>query len=61
LLTEPGWNTHKPEDLGIESFQADRSPDKSYKTMNLAGLFVRERGLFMHNENKGGIITTAAL
>ncbi len=53
LWTEPGWNTHKPAELKIDSFQADRSPDHSYKTMNLAALFVRERGLFMKPENKG--------
>src|SRR5262245_42703817 len=53
LWTEPGWNDHKPEDIHIESFQADRSPDHAYRTMNLAGVFVRERGLFMKPENKG--------
>ncbi|HVY80102.1 MAG TPA: hypothetical protein VG994_03900 [Steroidobacteraceae bacterium] len=53
LWTEPGWNLHKPEDIGIDSFQADRAPDGLYKTMNLAGLFVRENGLFMHSANKG--------
>jgi len=53
LWTEPGWNDHKPEDIHIESFQADRSPDHAYRTMNLAGIFVRERGLFMKPENKG--------
>ncbi len=53
LWTEPGWNTHKPEDIKIEPFQADRSPDHSYRTMNLAGVFVRELGLFMKPENKG--------
>jgi mono/diheme cytochrome c family protein len=53
LWTEPGWNDHSPAEMGIDSFQADRSPDGNYKTMNLAGLFVRERGLFMKPENKG--------
>jgi len=53
IWTEPGWNDHKPEDIHIESFQADRSPDHAYRTMNLAGVFVRERGLFMKPENKG--------
>jgi len=53
LLTEPGWNLHPPADIGIDSFQADRSPDGVYKTMNLAGLFVRENGLFMNPANKG--------
>src|SRR5687767_14094954 len=53
LWTEPGWNLHKPEEIGIDSFQADRGPDRVYKTQNLAALFVRERGLFMRPENKG--------
>ena len=39
--------------MNIDSFQADRSPDGKYRTMNLAGVFIRERGLFMHPENKG--------
>ena len=53
LWTEPGWNLHSPAEIGIDSFQADRAPDHVYKTMNLAGLFVRENGLFMRPENKG--------
>jgi hypothetical protein len=53
LWTEPGWNLHKPEEIGIDAFQANRGPDKVYKTQNLAALFVRERGLFMRPENKG--------
>jgi hypothetical protein len=53
LWTEPGWNLHKAEEIGIDSFQADRAPDRAYKTQNLAALFIRERGLFMHPDNKG--------
>lgn len=53
LWTEPGWNLHTPDEIGIDSFQADRSPDGVYKTMNLAGIFVRENGLFMNPANKG--------
>ena len=53
LWTEPGWNLHTPAELGIDSFQADRSPDGVYKTMNLAGIFVRENGVFMNPANKG--------
>jgi hypothetical protein len=53
LWTEPGWNLHTPAEIGIDSFQADRSPDGVYKTMNLAGIFVRENGLFMRASNKG--------
>jgi hypothetical protein len=53
LWTEPGWNLHTPADVGVDSFQADRAPDHAYKTMNLAGLFIRENGLFMNPANKG--------
>lgn len=53
VWTEPGWNLHKPQEIGIDSFQADRAPDGLYKTMNLSGLFVREEGLFMRSANKG--------
>jgi cytochrome c peroxidase len=53
LWTEPGWNDHTPSEMKIDSFQADRSPDGAYKTMSLAGLYIRERGLFMKPENKG--------
>jgi hypothetical protein len=53
LWTDPGWNLHTPAEMGIDSFQADRAPDNVYKTMNLAGLFVRENGLFMNPANKG--------
>jgi hypothetical protein len=41
-----------PSEMKIDPFQADRSPDGAYRTMNLAGLYIRERGLFMKSENK---------
>src|SRR5919205_41210 len=53
LWTEPGWNLHTPAEIGIDSFQADRAPDNVYKTMNLAGIFIRENGVFMNPANKG--------
>src|SRR5215510_379509 len=53
LMTEPGWNLHKPAEIGLDSFQADRAPDHAYKTSNLAGIFVRENGLFMKPSSKG--------
>jgi cytochrome c peroxidase len=53
IWTEPGLNDHTPAEMNIDSFQADRSPAGTYKTMNLAGLYIRERGLFMKSENKG--------
>ena len=39
--------------MRIDSFEADRSPGHAYKTMNLGGIFIRERGLFMFPQNKG--------
>ena len=27
MFTEPGWNMHTPAQIGIDDFQADRSPD----------------------------------
>lgn len=53
LWTEPGWNQHPASQLKIDSFEADRSPGHAYRTMNLSGIFVRERGLFMSPANKG--------
>jgi cytochrome c peroxidase len=53
LWTEPGWNQHPASEVKIDSFEADRSPGHAYRTMNLAGIFVRERGLFMFPQNKG--------
>jgi hypothetical protein len=53
LWTEPGWNQHTADELKIDSFEANRSPGHAYQTMNLAGLFVRERGLFMFPQDKG--------
>jgi hypothetical protein len=53
LWTEPGWNQHTPTELKIDDFQANRAPGLAYRTMNLAGIFVRERGLFMDSNNQG--------
>lgn len=55
-------NQHSAEEMKIDSFEADRSPASigatgkpvhGYRTMNLAGIFVRENGLFMNPQNKG--------
>jgi hypothetical protein len=59
-------NPSTPPEFLIDDFQANRAPrgaflpdgtplpsKGSYKTMNLAGLFVRENGLFMAPENAG--------
>lgn len=39
LFTEPGWNTHKASEIGIDDFQSRRSPDNSYRTSPLKGLW----------------------
>jgi hypothetical protein len=49
LFTEPGWNTHKATDIGIDDFQANRSPDKSYRTAPLKGLWAHQKGGFYHD------------
>lgn len=49
LFTEPGWNMHTPAEIGIDDFQANRSPDKRYRTTPLKGLFARSKGGFYHD------------
>jgi mono/diheme cytochrome c family protein len=49
LYTEPGWNRHRPEQIGIDSFQADRSPDGRYRTTPLKGLWSHSKGGFYHD------------
>jgi mono/diheme cytochrome c family protein len=49
LMTEPGWGMHSADEIGIDSFQADRSPDKMYRTTPLHGLFVRAKPGFYHD------------
>ena len=49
LFTEPGWNTHKPSEIGIDDFQANRAPDNSYRTTPLRGLFAHMKRGFYHD------------
>lgn len=49
LFTEPGYNSHAPEDIGIDSFQADRSPDGRYRTAPLRGLWTHGDGGYYHD------------
>ena len=49
LFTEPGNNLHAPKELGIVSFQADRSPTHMYRTAPLAGLWAHQKGGFFHD------------
>ena len=49
LYTEPGWNLHTPEEIGIDDFQASRSPDGRYRTTPLKGLWAHAKGGFYHD------------
>ena len=40
---------HTPEEIGIDSFQSDRSPDHRYRTAPLKGLFAHQKGGFYHD------------
>ena len=49
LFTEPGHALHSPKEMGIDSFQADRSPTRMYRTAPLAGLWTHQKGGFYHD------------
>jgi hypothetical protein len=38
IYTEPGWNFHTAEEIGIDDFQASRAPDNRYRTEPLRAL-----------------------
>jgi len=50
LFTEPGWNMHRFDEIGIEGAHAARGPeDEYYRTTPLRGLWTRMRGGFYHD------------
>src|SRR5579859_4430778 len=49
LFTEPGWNLHRPEEIGVDDFQANRAPDRRYRTAPLKGLWTHTKGGFFHD------------
>jgi hypothetical protein len=49
LYTEPGNNLHAPSEVGVDSFQADRSPTHMYRTAPLAGLWSHQKSGFYHD------------
>jgi hypothetical protein len=49
LYTEPGWNMHTGDEIGIDDFQAKRSPDERYRTTPLRGLHTHMKGGFFHD------------
>jgi hypothetical protein len=51
-FTEPGWNLHTAQEIGIDDFQANRSPDNRYRTEPLRALFDTQKihkGGFYHD------------
>jgi hypothetical protein len=52
-FTEPGWNMHTAQEIGIDDFQANRSPDKRYRTSPLKGLWTHTKGGFYHDGRFG--------
>ncbi|HEY3204102.1 MAG TPA: hypothetical protein VGL03_10620 [Thermoanaerobaculia bacterium] len=55
LFTEPGHNLHSPSEMGVDSFQADRSPTHMYRTAPLAGLWSHQKGGFYHDGRFAGL------
>jgi hypothetical protein len=52
VFTEPGWNLHTAQEIGIDDFQAKRSPDNRYRTEPLRALFDTQKihkGGFYHD------------
>jgi hypothetical protein len=48
-FTEPGWNMHTAQEIGIDDFQANRAPDGRYRTAPLKGLWTHAKGGFYHD------------
>ena len=46
VFSEPGWNLHPPADVCVDTFQADRAPDRVLRTSPLAGLWTHQKGGF---------------
>jgi cytochrome c peroxidase len=49
LFTEPGWNIHTSNEIGVDDFQASRAPDDRYRTSPLKGLWTHPKGGFYHD------------
>jgi hypothetical protein len=55
LFTEPGWNMHTPGEIGIDDFQANRAPDRRYRTSPLKGIWTHQKGGFFHDGRFGSL------
>jgi hypothetical protein len=56
LFTEPGWNLHTPAEIGVDDFQANRSPEGRYRTSPLKGLWTHTKRGFYHDGRFGTLL-----
>jgi cytochrome c peroxidase len=49
VTTESGWDMHPGSDVCIDDFQANRAPDRRYRTSPLNGLWTHTKGGFYHD------------
>jgi hypothetical protein len=49
IFTEPGFDLHPGSAIGIDNFEANRSPTHMYRTTPLAGLWTHQKGGFFHD------------
>jgi hypothetical protein len=49
LWTDPGWNLHTPAEVCVDDFQANRAPDRRYRTSPIGALFTHMKGGFYHD------------
>lgn len=54
-FSEPGWNMHTAQEIGIDDFQANRAPDRRYRTAPLKGLWTHTKGGFYHDGRFAGL------
>ncbi len=49
LWTDAGWNLHTASEICIDDFQANRAPDRRYRTSPIGDLFTHFKGGFYHD------------
>jgi hypothetical protein len=49
INTLPGWNLVSPTAVGVDTFQADRSPNLGYRPPPLHAIFTQTKGGFFHD------------
>jgi hypothetical protein len=49
LWSDAGWNMHAAAEVCIDDFQANRAPDRKYRTSPIGALFTHTKGGFYHD------------